>query len=94
MSEFMGIKAKLGLNVFKTFKHFHITIKEGMEKDPKLKKALLVCPAGLYTENEKGEVSVSQDGCLECGTCLIVCGKNVLDWHYPNGGEGVQFRFG
>jgi len=94
VSEAMGLKEKLGLDVFKGFKHFHIQIKEGKNKDPQLKKAILICPAGLYQENELGEVSVSEDGCLECGTCLIACGKEVLDWHYPEGGEGVQFRFG
>lgn len=94
MSEEMGLKAKLGLDVFKHDKEAHIKIKAGMEKDPRLKKAILVCPAGLYSENENGEVELTIDGCLECGTCRIACGPEVLDWHYPTGGSGVQFRFG
>lgn len=94
MSEVMGLKAKLGLNVFKENKDFHIKIIAGQEKDARLKKAIMVCPAGLYSENEQGEVELSVDGCLECGTCLIACGAEVLDWHYPEGGTGVQFRFG
>ena len=94
MNEVMGLKAKLGLDVFKPDKAPHIMIKPGMEKDPRLKKAMLVCPAGLYSENEKGEVELTIDGCLECGTCRMVCGAKVLDWEYPSGGAGVQFRFG
>lgn len=94
MRETMGLKEKLGLDVFKHFEKFHIRIKPGMNKDIRLKVALMVCPAGLYVENNEGEVSVSEDGCLECGTCLIACGKDLLDWRYPEGGEGVQFRFG
>lgn len=94
MSSVMGLKAKLGLNVFKEDKEFHIKIIAGKEKDPVLKKAILVCPAGLYSENEEGETVISVDGCLECGTCLLACGKEVLEWHYPSGGGGVQFRFG
>ncbi|MDD2586422.1 MAG: 4Fe-4S dicluster domain-containing protein [Syntrophomonadaceae bacterium] len=94
MNEVMGLKAKLGLDVFKPDKEPHIMIKPGMEKDPRLKKAMLVCPAGLYSENEKGEVELTIDGCLECGTCRMVCGAEVLDWEYPSGGAGVQFRFG
>jgi ferredoxin like protein len=39
-------------------------------------------------------VVLNIDGCLECGTCRYVCGNEVLDWHYPEGGTGVQFRFG
>lgn len=94
MSEVMGLKAKLGLDVFKEDSEFHIKIKEGQAKNIRLKKAILVCPAGLYSETENGEVVISVDGCLECGTCLLVCGAEVLEWHYPGGGSGVQFRFG
>lgn len=94
MSEIMGLKAKLGLDVFKEDQAFHIKIIAGKEKDPHLKKAILVCPAGLYSENDKGEVVISVDGCLECGTCLLACGEELLAWHYPSGGSGVQFRFG
>ncbi|MBN2254546.1 MAG: 4Fe-4S dicluster domain-containing protein [Deltaproteobacteria bacterium] len=94
MSNSAGLKAKLGLDVFKPGLEPHIVIRPGMEKDPRLKKAILVCPAGLYSENEKGEVVLTIDGCLECGTCRIACGTDVLDWNYPDGGTGVQFRFG
>jgi ferredoxin like protein len=94
MSEIMGLKAKLGLDVFKHDSEPHILIKPGMEKDPRLKKAILVCPAGLYSENAQGEVELTIDGCLECGTCRLACGTEVLDWNYPSGGTGVQFRFG
>lgn len=94
MSEPMGLKAKLGLDVFKHDSEPHIKIRPGMEKDDRLKKAVLVCPAGLYRENEEGQVEFTVDGCLECGTCLIACGREVLEWNYPSGGAGVQFRFG
>jgi ferredoxin like protein len=53
-----------------------------------------ICPAGCYSENEKTEVMLTIDGCLECGTCRLACGMDVLDWNYPEGGTGVQFRFG
>lgn len=94
MSDLIGLKAKLGLNVFKHDKEPHIMIKKGMSRDQRLQKAVIVCPAGLYSENSEGEIELSIDGCLECGTCLIACGNEVLEWHYPNGGSGVQFRFG
>jgi ferredoxin like protein len=94
MSEIIGLKAKLGLDVFKPDAQPHIRIKPGMEKDPRLKKAVLVCPAGLYSENSAGAVEFTIDGCLECGTCRLACGVEVLEWSYPSGGSGVQFRFG
>ena len=94
MSEQMALKAKLGLDVFKPGKEPHIRIRPGMERDPRLKPALGACPAGLYTENAGGEVLLAAEGCLECGTCRLICGSEVLDWDYPEGGFGVQYRFG
>ncbi|MGE5405333.1 MAG: ferredoxin family protein [Candidatus Saccharibacteria bacterium] len=94
MSDALSLKAKLGKNVFKHDKEFHIKIKPGMENNPRLKMAILVCPAGLYSLNEQGVVEIDVDGCLECGTCRIACGSDVLDWNYPSGEGGVQFRFG
>ena len=94
MSEIIGLKAKLGLNVFKPGAVPHIKIKPGKEKDPLLKAMTKLCPAGLYTENEIGEITMTVDGCLECGTCRLVCGVDVLEWTYPEGGAGVQFRAG
>lgn len=94
MSERRSMKAKLGVNVFKPDKARHINIKPGCEKDPRLKAAIYVCPAGLYSMNDRGEVELDIDGCLECGTCRIACGPEVLEWYYPGGESGVQFRFG
>ena len=89
-----ALKAKLGLDVFKPGTESHIKIRPGMEKDPRLRQAVRACPAGLYSETGKGDVALTIDGCLECGTCRFVCGPDVLEWHYPEGGTGVQFRFG
>lgn len=94
MSQELNLKEKLGLNVFKPDKEHHIIIKPGKEKDPALLKAILVCPAGLYSLGPEGEVELTIDGCLECGTCRIACGTDILDWNYPAGGSGVQYRFG
>lgn len=95
MSETVDLKSKLGLDVFKPVGQPHIKIKAGKEKDPRLKPAVRLCPAGLYSKGENDEVTLATvDGCLECGTCLLACGTEVLDWTYPEGGTGVQFRFG
>lgn len=94
MSETGNLRAKLGLDVFKEDHKFHIQIKSGCEKDPRLERAVIMCPAGLYQKNDEGQVQLSQDGCLECGTCLIACDSEVLEWNYPTGGAGVQYRFG
>ncbi len=94
MTEAMDLKAKLGLDVFKPGSEAHIKIKTGREKDPSLQKMVRICPAGLYSKNEQEEVSLTVDGCLECGTCRLVCGNDNLEWAYPEGGCGIQLRFG
>lgn len=54
-----------------------------------------VCPAACYKAEGNGSVSLITDGCLECGTCRIICNdfKNVA-WEYPRGGYGILFKFG
>jgi len=37
-----------------------------------------ICPAGLYSMNDQEEVSLTIDGCLECGTCRLVCGSDIF----------------
>lgn len=53
------------------------------------------CPAGCWTAEGNGSVTVISDGCLECGTCRIICTdhRNVA-WEYPRGGYGILFKFG
>lgn len=72
----------------------HITIKPHDKPSKRLLSLLRVCPAGCYTKNETGQVEVTVDGCLECGTCRVLCGGSDIDWHYPRGGFGVMFKFG
>jgi ferredoxin like protein len=58
------------------------------------KPCLVVCPAVLYTL--KGdEVNFDFAGCLECGTCRVMCkNKGIVSWNYPRGTFGVVFRYG
>ncbi|MEW6487534.1 MAG: 4Fe-4S dicluster domain-containing protein [Thermodesulfobacteriota bacterium] len=94
MSDARRLAEKLGLDVFKPGKQPHIRIRPGQENDPRLGRAIPLCPAGLYSRDDQGRVALTVDGCLECGTCRVVCGTEVLEWAYPEGGCGVQFRFG
>lgn len=52
------------------------------------------CPAGCYTQQSR-KIELITDGCLECGACRIVCQEHYnLDWDYPRGGFGIQYKFG
>lgn len=52
------------------------------------------CPAKCYSWDEENlKMTFVHDGCLECGTCYVVCGKDAFTrWRYPRGGFGVSFR--
>ena len=92
----MRIEDKLALNVFELDKEPHITIDEGLCKDCSEKPCLRCCPAKLY-KFEEGKMLFNYEGCLECGTCLIVChnfGNRGVKWGYPRGGFGVYYRYG
>lgn len=89
---------KLGLNKFKPFEEkSHLGIVEGSKTGEKAKALvegkLFVCPANVYSLNDKGEAMVAYENCLECGTCRVAAPDEVT-WEYPQGGFGVTFRFG
>lgn len=59
------------------------------------KACTTACPAACYTAEEDGSLTATFDGCLECGTCRIICqDNNNIDWFYPRGGYGILYKFG
>ena len=74
----------------------HIYIKDAAvcEKECKTKPCTFCCPANCYTL-DAGEVTLVTDGCLECGTCRVICQDNGnISWNYPRGGYGISYKFG
>jgi ferredoxin like protein len=53
----------------------------------------VACPAGLYVWDGT-QIVHSCEGCLECGSCRLVCPQEAIQWHYPLGGYGVRYRWG
>ncbi len=50
------------------------------------------CPAGLYKQDDAGNIHFDSAGCLECGTCRVLCGNTILEqWQYPAGTFGIDF---
>ena len=86
----------LGLDKFAVDEgNAHIVLDKSICAGCMEKPCLVVCPAKLYKLNEQGEISFDYAGCLECGTCRIVCThKGVQQWKYPDGTFGIAFRFG
>ncbi len=75
--------------------HPHIKVKPHNKPSRALLSLTHTCPAGCYSLNDKGQVEIAVDGCLECGTCRVVCAPTgEIEWSYPRGGFGVLFKFG
>ncbi len=76
--------------------HSHLRIiDQGVCSRCKDKPCRNACPAEVYKlSEENGEIQVDYLGCLECGTCRIVCPYSNIEWTYPRGGCGVQYKFG
>ena len=70
----------------------HIIVDYTKCKDCEWKPCLRLCPAECYTM-VGDEVLFSYEGCLECGTCRIVCPEKAIKWSYPKSGRGIHFRF-
>ncbi len=73
----------------------HISISKHQEPSKNLLAMTKICPAGCYSLTETGQVEIAADGCMECGTCRVLCEEaGDISWNYPRGGYGVLFKFG
>ncbi len=93
----MNIEQKLAVDKFVVDEGAPHIVPHEEYMDAALKETLTrVCPAGLYTLADDGKLVFEYAGCLECGTCRIVCAQKpqALEWKYPRPSFGVQYRFG
>ena len=92
-----AIERKLALNTYNVdMSRAHIRI---IDHDVCLQcerqQCINCCPAACYAPQVDGTVLFSYEGCVECGTCRIVCHEfDNIEWTYPRGGFGIQYRFG
>lgn len=95
VNEPVNVDVKLGINKFHVDEgHPHIIIREHPDMAA-FHTLTLACPAGLYKLQPDGTIRFDYAGCLECGTCRILCRDSVLDeWNYPRGTFGVEYRYG
>lgn len=92
----LGISERLAANRFITDEdESHISVDQESAKSTGMAKRLIaVCPAGVYGIAQDGTVTIEYAACMECGTCRAVDTEGVLQWRYPQGGFGVQYREG
>lgn len=73
----------------------HIVLDKEVCRACSPKPCLYVCPALLYRLDKNGDISFDYAGCLECGTCRLMCkDKGIVKWVYPRGTFGVSYRQG
>ena len=74
--------------------HIRIVNAEVCEGSCTAKQCTYCCPAACYAL-EDGHVVLTTDGCLECGTCRVICDEHFnVEWSYPRGGFGILYKFG
>jgi ferredoxin-like protein FixX len=72
----------------------HIELVEDPD-DAEFDKLIRVCPAALYKRDADGRKTFDYAGCLECGTCRIICGDTIVKkWAFPGPTMGVEYRYG
>jgi ferredoxin like protein len=76
--------------------HPHIEVKDDLCLACPGQPCLFFCPAAVYTRNpnDPKRIHVSHENCLECGTCIHACPPKSIQWHFPDGGLGVKYRYG
>jgi ferredoxin like protein len=80
---------------FRVGERAHIVVDADVCRSCTTRACVTACPANLFTERADGGVVFSYEQCFECGTCALVCNEEgAISWSYPNGGQGVVFRFG
>ena len=91
----VNVDAKLATNKYNVDEgHAHIELVDEADRT-EFRKLVLACPAALYKFDEDGGMAFDYAGCLECGTCRILCGSTILKrWEYPQPTMGVEYRYG
>ncbi|MFB6467243.1 ferredoxin family protein [Cytobacillus sp. Hz8] len=90
----LSIEERLGTDKFLVDDELpHITLDKNICNTCADKPCVKACPAGLYVL-QGNEVSFDYVGCLECGTCRVVCIPKGLKWEYPRSTFGIEYRFG
>ena len=72
--------------------HPHIVVDKSICARCTHRPCLVICPARLYRLKD-GQISFEFAGCLECGTCRVMCSEGgVKSWNYPRASFGVTYR--
>jgi ferredoxin like protein len=82
----------LNANVWDVDQTPHIEVDGNKCATCKTRPCLSFCPANAFAFLDE-KMLYSYEGCLECGTCRVLCPEKAITWKYPISGKGVQYRF-
>ena len=88
-----NVEDKLSVNKYDIDRDVHITIDESLCNECKTYDCVFACPAECYKQKE-GHITFSYEGCLECGSCRIVCTHGAITWTLPRAGFGICYEYG
>lgn len=89
----VDVSVRLKHNRYRVDRGAHIEVDYAKCRNCLHKACLTACPAQCYLSHTENGVVFNYEGCLECGTCYVICDRGALKWNYPKGGFGVSFRF-
>jgi len=98
--QMLSAEELLGLDKFNVDDgNSHIVLDPARCAACKEKPCLYICSAVCYKLAAEAQVvQFDYAGCLECGTCRVVCrnlgNSGVIRWEYPRPTFGVSFRYG
>jgi ferredoxin like protein len=87
-----SLEDALNANVWDVDDSPHIEVDTTKCATCKARPCLHYCPANAFVQLGD-RMLYSYEGCLECGTCRVLCPHKAITWKYPQSGRGVQYRF-
>lgn len=85
------VDQKLALTRTRIHREAHILVNASICERCPHQACVYGCPATCYRVIDN-QVKFAYDGCVECGTCEVMCDQGAVTWTYPQGGYGIRFR--
>lgn len=89
----VNINHRLKYNRYHLDREAHIQVNGEKCRTCPHQVCLTSCPAQCYLPDSGSGVVFNYEGCLECGTCYLLCDQKALTWNYPRGGCGLSLRY-
>lgn len=89
----VDVAVRLKLSRYNLDREAHIKVDYELCRKCEHRACLTACPAQCYLPQAEQGVVLNYEGCLECGTCYVICDQGGLQWEFPKGGCGISYRF-